>query len=732
MRFRLKDIQNISLKWKLLIPFLTLPVVLTVLLVAWGVRSQSQILRDQEEKRLRHMYWDFRHTVDRRLETSMSLAELVAANPAVQKALAERDRAELTRLYLPILKRLAGVKQFHFHLHPARSFLRLHTPDRHGDELSRRRTITRAQGTGKVTGGLEVGLTGIGLRGVAPVIYSGRTVGSVGIGASIEQPFLDQLKKDLGCDFTIYVPASQTPIGFRRLAATDPGRSFIAAPIYSQVMDEGQALFLTRQRNGEDLALLIGPIRDFNNQQVAVVELTRDRAATLSLIRKHTVWILSLGLAALSLSLAFVWLVSTLFLAPISALVDQAGKIAAGERVPQMEIMARDEFGALAEALNKMLASLEDSRYRLENYAHELEARFQERTAALVESEEKFRTLVENIPLVVYRLEHGLIRSFVGGHIERLTGWPAEEMVGGPAVWSTPIHPEDRDKVMAEERRCFEKGDFFEMEYRLRDRQGRVVEVLDHAEPVLDESGRMLYMEGYILDIREHKRLEEQTLQAEELKTLSEISARLAHEFRNPLSVVGLCAQRLSKTMSAADPDSSYSRILSEQVGRLEQILKMIQTYIQPMVLELKETDANQFALDLTRKTSPFLDEHEVKLNLDLKPDLPRVKIDPEVMSRALVNLILNAAYQIPPKGFLDMSMAPEGNTLEIKLVYPAGYLPDDQLRHFFYPFTTEDADTSLLDLPLVPVIVHRHNGIINVGREGEDLVAVTINLPLG
>ena len=669
-----------------------------------------------------------------RLDSSGAMALLVAANPLVQKAVAERDRQTLIDLYQNVcneLTRQVGIKQFHFHVFPGYSFLRLHAPGQHSDELSSyRQTISEAYETGQVVSGLEYGVTGFGLRGVAPIYYQGELVGSVEIGWSLELPFLQRYMKDFDSHITLYTPDPAAPKGFRVLATTSESLTFLAAPIYKRVMGGAEPGFITQKVNDRNLAVLVGPIKDFQGRTVAVIELVRDRSGTLDLLRQHATIIISFAVAILILALVFVWWISALFLAPIWVLVDQAEKITAGDRVPHMDITVRDEFGTLAESLNRMLTSLEESRYRLQNQAQELEVRVRERTAELVQSEEKFRTLVENIPIAVYRLETGMIRSFVSSHIEKLTGWPPEELVGGLVVWSSVIHPRDRRRVMDEKRRSLEAGEVFDMEYRLVDRQGQEVPILDHAEPVGGENGRTQYMEGYMLDLRDRKRLEEQSNKAEELKTLSEISTRLAHEFRNPLSVVGLSARRLTRIIEETQDGAPYVKIIIEEVARLEQILRMILSFIQPLEINSHIISADRFIRDVARSARPILEEKKIELSLEIEEELPDLNLDSERLRHCFLNLIRNAVYQVSPHGVIRLVVTSEGRDVFIKFVYPAGYLTDDRLRHYFYPFTTEESDTSLVDLPMVPVCVHKHDGVIDVDREGADLIAVTIVLP--
>ena len=733
---RKRKIRDISLKWKLLIPFLFLPTALTVLLVGWGLHGQYRALSRQEEARMRDGWQYLENRLALQLDYAGALSRLIAATPEVQQAISHNDRESLIKIYkneYVVLAGQAGIKQFHFHVFPAKSLLRLHDPKHSGDLLVNRGTISKAYETGSTVTGIETGLTGFGMRGVSPVYFEGRLVGSIEIGMSLEQPFLERFKDDFGLDITLYQHEPESKkLPFRVLASTNSVMSHLDEKAYQNALQFGRVTFETLHTQTRELALLVGPIRDFSGKVAIVIELVRDRTELLANFREQVKLMVGLALVALLLAMLFVWRISDLFLQPINEMVDQAEKITAGERAYQVRVVANDEFGTLATALNRMLAGLEATQNRLKEQAQELEIRVRERTRELVISEEKFRNMVEHIPLVVYRLEKGLIRSFVSPYIESLTGWPPEEQVGGQAVWSGHIHPRHREKVVVTKERCLQNGSFFEMEYNLQDRHGNEVPILDHAVPVFDEHDRVLYMEGYMMDIREQKRLQEQAVQAEELKTLGDISARLAHEFRHPISVIGLSAKRLAKNMSASDPASAYSKILLEQAARLEGIINTIQTYIRPMGLRRSYINGSRFFKALATQLDEHMREKEIGLNLEMPADLPELFIDSYLMRRAFNNLVRNAVYQMPNRGMLDFTVAQDNRTVTIQLVYPAGYLPDDQLRHFFFPFTTEEEDTSLVDLPLVPVIIHKHNGVINVGRKGDDLVAVTIQLPSG
>ncbi len=110
-------------------------------------------------------------------------AIIVANNPKVKEAMAQRDRNRLIEAIKPIIQNIksAGDKiKLHFHVPPGRSFLRKWRPEKFGDDISSfRHTVTKVLETGQPIAGIEEGRIGFAIRGVAPIIVDGKVVGSV-------------------------------------------------------------------------------------------------------------------------------------------------------------------------------------------------------------------------------------------------------------------------------------------------------------------------------------------------------------------------------------------------------------------------------------------------------------------------------------------------------------------------------------------------------------------------
>jgi PAS domain S-box-containing protein len=162
-----------------------------------------------------------------------------------------------------------------------------------------------------------------------------------------------------------------------------------------------------------------------------------------------------------------------------------------------------------SEELSDSNRHLEEARLALEEQAHDLERKVQERTRALTGAQAKYRTLVEHIPAVVYvaALETVGKLLYVSPQIEAMLGFSVAELTTGPDAFLKQLHPEDRERVLGLARRLRETGEPFSIEFRMLSRDGRVVWFSDTAR-VLGQDGSEPSVQGFLLDITERKRAE--------------------------------------------------------------------------------------------------------------------------------------------------------------------------------------------------------------------------------
>ena len=119
----------------------------------------------------------------------------------------------------------------------------------------------------------------------------------------------------------------------------------------------------------------------------------------------------------------------------------------------------------------------------------------------------------------------------------RCAASPPQEFLDSRDLWSSRIHPEDRDRVLREFARMRDTG-ALAIEYRWRCADGRYRFFLDQAVLVRDDQDRPKEIFGTLLDVTERRRLEQQLVQAQKMDAIGKLTGGIAHDFNNMLTVV--------------------------------------------------------------------------------------------------------------------------------------------------------------------------------------------------
>jgi two-component system cell cycle sensor histidine kinase/response regulator CckA len=164
-----------------------------------------------------------------------------------------------------------------------------------------------------------------------------------------------------------------------------------------------------------------------------------------------------------------------------------------------------------SEELSQSNEQLEAARVQLEHQARDLERTMDERTRELRQAEEKYRTLVEQMPAVVYIAAHENVGQtlYISPQIEAVLGFTPAEWMAGAGLWGQKTHPDDRQRIDELFARLRATGAPVSAEYRLLARDGRHVWVRDEARVVQFTGGSPLIVQGVLLDITDRKKVEE-------------------------------------------------------------------------------------------------------------------------------------------------------------------------------------------------------------------------------
>ena len=263
-------------------------------------------------------------------------------------------------------------------------------------------------------------------------------------------------------------------------------------------------------------------------------------------------------------------------------------------------------------------------------------------------SESKYRTLVEQIPAVVYVLaaDENQTPLYFSPRIYELTGELPEEVLALKEHWLESVHPDDYERVAAEDTRTSATGEPFQMEYRQLRKDGSYVWVRDECVPVHDETGRVVAWQGVLLDVSARVQLE---AAQEANRAKSMFLGMMSHELRTPMqSVLGYAALLLGGHRGTLTPeqaeDIGYIQLGADRMMALvEQMLDLSQLEAGQLQLVAEPVDLVEIIEHVRQEVGPQTAAKSLDLCIELPPSLPLVIGDPDRLRQIVLNLVDNA-----------------------------------------------------------------------------------------
>jgi len=191
-------LNQLKISTRLYLGFGGILILTLALIVPLALSKIADINQVAEQRELAGLFESAKAELASEGRLAEALSGLVANLEPAQRLFAAGDREGLAQIMVPVFEKLKAdfaVRQFQFHTPPATSFLRVHKPTKFGDDLSGfRATVLATNREKQRVFGLEKGVDGLGIRGLSPVFYQGKHIGSVEFGMSFGQPFFEQFK----------------------------------------------------------------------------------------------------------------------------------------------------------------------------------------------------------------------------------------------------------------------------------------------------------------------------------------------------------------------------------------------------------------------------------------------------------------------------------------------------------------------------------------------------------
>jgi signal transduction histidine kinase len=234
--------------------------------------------------------------------------------------------------------------------------------------------------------------------------------------------------------------------------------------------------------------------------------------------------------------------------------------------------------------------------------------------------------------------------------------------------------------------------------------------------------------------------LEEQLRQNEKLSALGLLAAEVAHEIRNPLTVMKMLYHSLDLRFPSGDPRAKDARIIDEKIDHLNRIVEQILDFARTTEPQLAPVNLNELIDELGLLVRHKLKHQNIQFTCQLQPDLPPVLGDAPQLEQAFLNLILNAAEAMPDGGTLTIVSravhTPRGGSQPTHVAVHfkdtgQGMSQERRRRAFTSLLTTTKAKGTGLGLAIVGRVVETHSGRVKINSQPGKGTTITVLLPL-
>ena len=210
--------------------------------------------------------------------------------------------------------------------------------------------------------------------------------------------------------------------------------------------------------------------------------------------------------------------------------------------------------------------------------------------------------------------------------------------------------------------------------------------------------------------------VEEQLRRNEQLSALGLLAAEVAHEIRNPLTVMKMLYHSMELDFAEGDPRAEDARVLGEKMNHLDRIVDNIVKFARNAEPQMGPVDLPGLLDDLALLTRHKLQHQQIHLVREDAPDLPPVKGDATQLSQAFLNLILNAAEAMQQGGTLQIATKVTEQGVTVAFTDSGSGMTEEQReRAFTGMLSTTKEKGGGLGLAIVAKVAEAHGGRVEV-----------------
>jgi PAS domain S-box-containing protein len=290
------------------------------------------------------------------------------------------------------------------------------------------------------------------------------------------------------------------------------------------------------------------------------------------------------------------------------------------------------------------------------------------------------------------------------------------------------IHPDDRARTLEQLESASREEREFEFDYRIVHPAGGIRDIHTVGHPVFTPSGDLVEFVGTVMDITERKRAEEERERLRQVQadlahlsrvtTMSELTASLAHEIRQPISAAITNAKTCLRWLGRDDPNLREGHDAAERmvkdVTRAADIISRISLLFKKGALQQELVDVNEVIREMIVLLRSEADRYAISIRTELAEDLPQVMAERVQLQQVFMNLMLNgidAMKGTTGEGELSIKSEADAGQVLVSVSDTGVGLPLEQAEQIFKAFfTTKDNGTGM-GLAISRSIIESHGG---------------------
>jgi PAS domain S-box-containing protein len=294
---------------------------------------------------------------------------------------------------------------------------------------------------------------------------------------------------------------------------------------------------------------------------------------------------------------------------------------------------------------------------------------------ALRQSEQKYRDIFDFATVGIYQSRHDGSLITVNAPLAEILDYDSPEDLLRHNLDEIYADPAERRALIA---RFEPAGKAHRQEVLWKRKDGTPIWLELDARAVRNADGTTRYFEGFVHDVSERKkseeekrRLQEQLVQAQKMEAVGQLAGGIAHDFNNLLTAITGYSELLLGELPPEDLRRSHAEEIRKAGERAASLTQQLLAFSRRQVLEPKVLDVNVVVSDIERMLRRLIGEH-IELKTRKAPDIWKVKADPGQIEQAILNLVLNARDAMPSGG----TLAIETSNAELDQEFARSHVP--------------------------------------------------------